>query len=167
MKSSNQAEGIKNEKSPTIAIYLFVILGLSAAAAYSTPLFISRLGSVLDLAIEVFAIFAGFSLTLLGIIGSLDSVLASFTWKQLQNYKATFRAKIIRQALICMLYSIVLCLAFVLAAIGPSAPGYMCISKIFVFLSSFSLLASVTIPFTLYDLHCQRYEFMMKNKGAP
>ncbi len=167
MTSLDQGPNSKNESSLFIVLYTAFSAVLSLVIAYFTPVFICQLNDILDLAIEVFAIFSGFSLTLLGIIGSLDSVLSSFSWKQLQNYKSTFEAQIIRQAMICTLYSVVLCLAFVLTALDSYNPIYLWVSRVFVFLSCFSLLASVSIPFTLYDLHRQRYEYMMKEKGAP
>lgn len=140
---------------------------LSGVAAYFASGFQDKMKDVVELAATVFAIFSGFSLTIISIVGGLDSVVASFSWRQLQDYEQTFHAKILRQAVLCSLYALALCFAFILIAIGKDHPWHLWLSRIFVFIASCSLLASLVLPFNLYGLYRQRYELLMREKGAP
>ena len=148
--------------------YLFITLIVSVVLTYFVPCYIDQMSKLLQTAIGVFAIFTGFSMTLIGIIGGMDSVLHLFSWQQLQSYRSTFHGKIIRQAIICSMYALALCLALVLLALDDKTKvAYLWVARGFVFFASYSLLASLAVPFHLYDLYTERYELLLTEKGAP
>jgi hypothetical protein len=106
-------------------------------------------------------------MAVIGIVGGLDSVLSSFSWQNLQLYEESFNAKIRRQAYLCVLQLISLCLALILTAIGDKDIAYITISRVFVFFACVSLLTSFTFPLSLHAIHKERYELLMCERGAP
>jgi hypothetical protein len=144
-----------------------IIILLSGVGAYFAGGYKEQIETLVGLAATVFAIFSGFSITIISIVGGLDSVLASFSWKQLQAYEQTFHAKILRQAILCALYSLALCLSLAIIAVGKEHSWHLWLSRGFVFISLVSLFSSLILPFTLCSLYRQRYELLMQEKGAP
>jgi uncharacterized membrane protein YidH (DUF202 family) len=158
----------KNERfTPIYLIAVGIVLLLSTAVAWATPFFIQQLDEILKIAIKIFPIFIGFSVSMIALIGSLDATVGSFSWEQVQAYQDTFESKMRRQAAICLCYALALGLALILVALGKSHVVYNWIARVFVFASSFSLLISFTIPISLYKLHCEKYELLLESKGAP
>ncbi|NDV20938.1 hypothetical protein GO013_16120 [Pseudodesulfovibrio sp. JC047] len=168
MKFSTRKGVGENERfTPIYLIAVGVALLLSAAVAWAIPFFIQQLDEILRVAIKIFPIFIGFSVSMIALVGSLDSTVASFSWEQVQAYQDTFESKMRRQAAICLCYALALGLALILVALGKAHVGYNWLARGFVFVSSFSLLISFTIPISLYKLHCEKYELLLESKGAP
>lgn len=140
---------------------------LSAAVTWATPFFIQQLNEIIAIAIKIFPIFIGFSVSMIALVGSLDSTVASFSWEQIQTYQDTFESKMRRPLYICLCYALALGLALILVALGGEHKAYPWVARGFVFVSSFSLIVSFAIPVSIYKLHCEKYELLLETKGAP
>jgi len=148
-------------------VYAFLCISISMIIAYYTIIKPDQLEKVANIAAAVFSILFGFSMTIIAVVGGLDTVLGSFSWESLQRYKDTFSAKIFRQSLLCLMYFISIISALLVVVIDPATICYRFMSKLFVFMVSFSFFCSLSMPFSLHRLYCERYEFLMKDKGAP
>ncbi len=148
-------------------LYVFLCILISAAAAYWTPVKPDQLEKMANIAAAVFSILFGFSMTIIAVVGGLDTVLGSFSWESLQRYRDTFSAKIFRQSLLCLMYFVSIIASLLVVVIDPLTIYYKVVSRVFIFMVSFSFFCSLTMPFSLHNLYCERYEFLMKDKGAP
>jgi hypothetical protein len=122
---------------------------------------------LIALVTTIMPILTGFTMAVMGIVGGLDSVLSSFSWKSLQRYETTFNAKIRRQSYLCVLQLLSICFALAVTAIGDKDIAYMHLCRLFVFFSCFALLTSFTFPLSLHAIHKERYELLMNERGAP
>lgn len=147
--------------------YAFVCILISMVVVYYVPVKPDQLERVANIAAAVFSILFGFSMTIIAVVGGLDTVLGSFSWESLQRYRDTFSAKIFRQSLLCLMYFISIISALLVVMIDPSTACYKVVSRFFIFMVSFSFFCSLSMPFSLHRLYCERYEFLMKDKGAP
>jgi len=147
--------------------YAFACIFISAAVVYCVPVKPDQLEKVANIAAAVFSILFGFSMTIIAVVGGLDTVLGSFSWESLQRYRDTFSAKIFRQSLLCLMYFVSIISALLVVMIDPSMGYYKVVSRFFIFMVSFSFFCSLSMPFSLHRLYCERYEFLMKDKGAP
>lgn len=118
-------------------------------------------------AISIFPVLFGFSITVIAIISSLDSVLTSLSWERLAEYKSTFESKILRQVILGVSYLAVLFLALLLQVLPEDWTLFFIAGKVFIFLSITSLLCSFAMPVLLYNLHMEKYQQVMIEKGSP
>lgn len=140
---------------------------ISVVVAHVAPYNAERLNSTANIAATVFSLLFGFSMTIVAVVGGLDSVLSKYSWEVLQRYKDTFGAKILRQCFLCLLYFVATLLSLVLVILAPNECAHKIVSRLFLFAVSFSFLLSFTMPFSLYGLYIERYTLLMKQKGAP
>lgn len=160
---------VQGKGGPAWRRLLFALLCFvaSGVVTYVVPYDATRMDGLANIATTAFSILFGFSLTIIAVVGGLDSVLASFSWESLQRYKATFCAKILRQCALCLSYFVALLLALALTALEQRSCAHIVVARLFVFIACFSLLASFSMPFALCGLYSERYELLMEGKGAP
>lgn len=144
----------------------FCLLG-SALAAHVIPYDGTRIITLANVAATVFSILFGFSMTVIAVIGALDSVLSRYSWQILQRYQKTFGAKVLRQCLLCLTYFCVTLLALVIVALVPDTCLHRVLSRGFIFLVTLAFLLSFAMPFSLYGLYMERFRLLMVQKGAP
>lgn len=148
-------------------LYFILCTMISAITAYYTPTKPEQLEKMANIAAAIFSILFGFSMTIIAVVGGLDTILGSFSWESLQKYRDTFSSKILRQSLLCLTYFVSIIASLLVITIEPCSIYYKFLSYFFVFMVSFSFFCSLPMPFSLHRLYCERYEFLMKDKGAP
>lgn len=123
--------------------------------------------NIFTIAVSIFPVLFGFSITIIAIVGTLDGTLSSFSWESLSIYQGTFKNKMFRQATLGLAYLLTLILSLCLPQLPKDSIIYFWGGKIFVFLSVTSLLCSFSMPVILYKLLTEKYEQLMREKGAP
>ncbi|WP_297160270.1 hypothetical protein [Desulfovibrio piger] len=154
----------------TRLLLLGIALAIGAIGAFFFPidrLVVENQYNIFAVAISVYPVLFGFSITIIAIVGGLDSVLTGLSWQRLAVYRATFENKMLRQALLGVIYLAVLALALILQILPKDGEFYFWGGKLFIFLAIVSLLCSFAMPFILHDLHTAKYEQLMLEKGAP
>lgn len=123
---------------------------------------IGQMKDFVILALMSFSILFGFSLTLMGIVGGIGPELAVFDKETLRAYEPTFKAKLLRQCVICVFYFLSILLALVLMIIPASNDTYIFLARIFMSSATFSVLLSFSMPYSLYQLYTERYQYLRK-----
>jgi len=121
-------------------LYVSLCVLVSAAAAYCTPVEPDQLEKMANIAAAVFSILFGFSMTIIAVVGGLDTVLGSFSWESLQRYRDTFSAKIFRQSLLCLMYFVSIIASLLVVVIDTSTVYYKVVSGFFYFYGQFFFL---------------------------
>lgn len=91
--------------------FIFVMLAISSIITYLLPIDLIISKDILSIAIAVFPVLFGFSITIIAIAGGLDGVLMGLSWERLAMYKRTFENKMLRQAMLGIGYLSCLVLA--------------------------------------------------------
>lgn len=147
--------------------FIFIVLAISSIITYRLPIDLIISKDILSIAITVFPVLFGFSITIIAIAGGLDGVLMGLSWKRLAMYKRTFENKMLRQAMLGIGYLSCLVLAVFLKITPVEAACYVYFGKAFIFMSVLAVSCSFSMPFLLYTLHSEKYAQLMQEKGAP
>ena len=130
--------------------FIFVMLAISSIITYLLPIDLIISKDILSIAIAVFPVLFGFSITIIAIAGGLDGVLMGLSWERL-----------------AIGYLSCLVLAVFLKITPVEATCYVYFGKAFIFMSVLVLSCSFSMPFLLYTLHSEKYAQLMQEKGAP
>jgi len=108
--------------------------------------------------ITIFSVFSGVLIAAITLVGNSISLLGRNDWKVLQNYKATFSAKIFRLTLVSyfqIVTLVVLCGALIFENV-------LLLSEIAVGVSTFTFIISLSIPYAIADIYKEYYEFVIE-----
>ncbi|MCH5277725.1 MAG: hypothetical protein J1E80_07830 [Desulfovibrionaceae bacterium] len=138
-------------------IFFASILGV-AGGYFSDHLSRDILDRLLPLVFSVHTVLAGFFLTIIALVGAMDSVVGQLSADALRAYRKSFQNQLLRQTLGCITCLITVITAFMLEIWFCRA--MVCILAFMVIIS---LAWALSVPYTLYCLFNERYEFLIEN----
>lgn len=151
-----------------ILLAIALLLGILGAALFPVDcLVVKDRYNLFSVIFSVYPVLLGFSVIVIAIVGSLDNALMTLSWQRLAIYHQTYKDKMLRQALLCYVYLLVLLLALFVQTLPDNSLAYYLGCKVMVFLGIVSLCCTLSTPFVLYTLHAEKYELLVLQKGAP
>lgn len=151
------------------AIFVVGAATASALAGYFFQPFVHDHDKVVGIVIDVFAILAGFLITIMTLLGEPGVLLR--TWRSDAAKLNNIRRRLRRHAGLFYLYMTTLLVAFIYSTIDPATCNIALkewLERLYLALACLAFLLSLRLPMSLAGLQLARYEDLVdaRKKGA-
>ncbi len=137
---------------------------VSTAAGYYGQPFVNGNSDAIGVIVNVFSILAGFLVTIMTLLGD-PSAFRGKTWRSDSIRRSVFYRQLVRHKWLFVLYLLILCLVFITSLLikkMPESNVILWLQRIYIGLSCFAFIASLTLPSRLIALQLTRFDEMVE-----